>query len=297
MIIEVEDRLCKVAKQFVDVLERLERAAASGDAVHEVEETAWFGLIEVGREMIVAYIKQREEELPRPKVIEQEGKKLRRLPKRRTRQYVSAFGPTPFRRDVYATRETQRQEVVPLDAKLGMPERRTRAGRPNDGGDPGRNESEDRCAIQLRHGRVVPKVLCFLRLRTLNLTSLREGRQDTDTLCFNTPFPKGKSTCRILLEPSPRNHISTSLLPANGKRQNGRFSGALGRFVAQQLTLVEMDSFSRSEIENRSAFGFPMVTVEAKLGGGNSEVPYRSWGCGGSSIEVVHLDGYGHKSG
>jgi len=125
MIIEVEDRLCKVAKQFVDVLGRLERAAASGDAVHEVEETAWFGLIEVGREMIVAYIKQQEEELPRPKVIEQDGKKLRRLPKRRTRQYVSAFGPTPFRRDVYATRETQRQEVVPLDAKLGMPEGNT----------------------------------------------------------------------------------------------------------------------------------------------------------------------------
>jgi hypothetical protein len=37
------------------------------------------------------------------------------------RPYVSAFGPTPFRRDVYAARETQRQEVVPLDAKLGMP--------------------------------------------------------------------------------------------------------------------------------------------------------------------------------
>jgi hypothetical protein len=122
MIIEVEDRLCKVAKQFVDVLGKLQRAAASGDAVHEVEETAWFGLIEVGREMIVAYIKQQEEECPRPKVIEQNGKKLRRLPKRCRREYVSAFGPTPFRRDVYATRETQRQEIVPLDAKLGMPE-------------------------------------------------------------------------------------------------------------------------------------------------------------------------------
>ena len=125
MIIEVEDRFCKVTKQFLKVLGRLQGAAASGDAVHEVEETTWFGLIEVGREMIVAYIKQQDEELPRPKVIEQEGKKLRRLPKRRTRPYVSAFGPTPFRRDVYATRETQRQEVVPLDAKLGMPERNT----------------------------------------------------------------------------------------------------------------------------------------------------------------------------
>jgi len=58
-------------------------------------------------------------------VIEYEGKKLHRLRGRRMRPYVSAFGPTPFRRDVYATRETQRQEVVPLDAKLGMPEGNT----------------------------------------------------------------------------------------------------------------------------------------------------------------------------
>ncbi len=125
MIIEVEDRFCKVARQFSRVLAAIERAAERGDAVHEVEEASWGGLIEMGREMIAAYIKQQGEELPRPKVIEHEGKTLRRLPKRRTRKYVSAFGPTPFRRDVYATRETQRQEVVPLDAKLGMPEGHT----------------------------------------------------------------------------------------------------------------------------------------------------------------------------
>ena len=125
MIIEVEDRLCKVAQAFSKVLERLERAAEQGDAVHEVEEATWGGLLEMGREMIAGYIRQQEEEIPRPKVIEYEGKKLHRLPERRLRPYVSAFGPTPFRRDVYATRETQRQEVVPLDAKLGMPEGNT----------------------------------------------------------------------------------------------------------------------------------------------------------------------------
>jgi hypothetical protein len=125
MIIEVEDRFCKAAKAFSEVLNKLQGAAERGDAVHEVEETTWIGLIEMGREMIVGYIKKQEEEIPRPKVIEHEGKKLHRLPGRRMRPYVSAFGPTPFRRDVYATRETQRQEVVPLDAKLGMPEGNT----------------------------------------------------------------------------------------------------------------------------------------------------------------------------
>jgi hypothetical protein len=125
MIIEVEDRLCKVAEAFSKVLEKLERAAERGDAVHEVEEMTWSDLIEMGRKMIVEYIKKQEEDIPRPKVIEHEGKKLHRLRGRRMRPYVSAFGPTPFRRDVYATRETQRQEVVPLDAKLGMPEGNT----------------------------------------------------------------------------------------------------------------------------------------------------------------------------
>jgi hypothetical protein len=122
MIIEIEDRFCKVAKAFSKVLDDLQGASERGDAVHEVEETTWSGLIETGREMVAAYIEKQAEGVPRPEVIEHEGKKLHRLRKRRTRQYVSAFGLTPFARDVYATRETQRQEVVPLDAKLGMPE-------------------------------------------------------------------------------------------------------------------------------------------------------------------------------
>jgi hypothetical protein len=125
MIIEVEDRLCKVGKAFSKVLQQLQGAAERGDAVHEVEETTWRGLIEVGREMIAGYIQKQEEDVPRPEMVEHEGKKLHRLPERRVRPYVSAFGPTPFRRDVYAARETQRQEVVPLDAKLGMPEGNT----------------------------------------------------------------------------------------------------------------------------------------------------------------------------
>jgi hypothetical protein len=122
MIIEVEERFGKAARLFSMMLNKVQRAAQRGAAVHEVEEMTWGDLIETGREMIVAFIKEQEEDLPRPEVIEQEGKPLQRLPERRVRPYVSAFGPTPFERDVYATRETQRQEVVPLDAKLGMPQ-------------------------------------------------------------------------------------------------------------------------------------------------------------------------------
>jgi hypothetical protein len=122
MIIEVEDRFCKAAQAFLKVLGKLQLSAERGDAIHEVEETTLGGLMETGREIMTAFIERQEEELPRPEVIEYEAKQLRRLPERRMRAYVSAFGPTPFARDVYAARETQRQEVVPLDAKLGMPQ-------------------------------------------------------------------------------------------------------------------------------------------------------------------------------
>jgi hypothetical protein len=122
MIIEVEDRFCKVAKVFSRMLDKIQCAAKRGDLVHEVEEMTWSDLIEVGRQTVAAFIEEQKEGIPRPEEIEHEGKTLQRLPKSRVREYVSAFGSTPFARDVYATRETQRQEVVPLDAKLGMPE-------------------------------------------------------------------------------------------------------------------------------------------------------------------------------
>ena len=46
MIMEVEDRFCKVAKVFSRVLNKLQHAAERGKAVHEVEETTWGGLVE-----------------------------------------------------------------------------------------------------------------------------------------------------------------------------------------------------------------------------------------------------------
>ena len=122
MIIEVEDRFGKAAKVFCKLLGKIQCAAGQGAAVHDVEEITWSDLIETGRETVAAFIQEQKESLPRPAEIQYEEKTLQRLDEPRVREYVSAFGPVPFARDVYATRETQRQEVVPLDAKLGMPE-------------------------------------------------------------------------------------------------------------------------------------------------------------------------------
>ena len=63
MIIEVEEQFCKVAKLFSRMLNKVQLAAKRGDAVHEVEEMTWGDLLETGREMIVAFIEEQEEEL------------------------------------------------------------------------------------------------------------------------------------------------------------------------------------------------------------------------------------------
>jgi len=53
--------------------------------------------------------------------IEDEGRTLRRLDPEHDRRYVSVFGELRIPRTVYGTRETQKHEVVPLDAMLNLP--------------------------------------------------------------------------------------------------------------------------------------------------------------------------------
>jgi hypothetical protein len=50
-----------------------------------------------------------------------EGRVLRRLPNLHRRAYQSIFGPFELERVVYGTREGQRIEHVPLDARLSLP--------------------------------------------------------------------------------------------------------------------------------------------------------------------------------
>ena len=124
MIMDVEERFAKAAQRFLDGLKGMEAAAERGAPVHEVEQSVWKNMQEVSREEIAAYIAMQDVESYPPE-IEVEGKRLRRLKEKRRRSYLSAFGPISFQRYVYATRETQRQEVIPLDAKLGMPKGET----------------------------------------------------------------------------------------------------------------------------------------------------------------------------
>jgi hypothetical protein len=52
----------------------------------------------------------------------EDGRILKRLPDTRNRTYQTVFGAFELQRHVYATREGQKAELVPLDARLQLPE-------------------------------------------------------------------------------------------------------------------------------------------------------------------------------
>ena len=62
MIIEVEERFAKAAQRFLGVLKTIDEAAGRDAPVHEVEQSAWQGMLETTREEIAAYIAMQDTE-------------------------------------------------------------------------------------------------------------------------------------------------------------------------------------------------------------------------------------------
>ena len=96
------------------------QAAQAGRPIHEVERGLWTTLLRLGQTMLADY-----EETVGPgdvgETLAHEGRLLRRLESTHDRRYVSVFGELTIPRYVYGTRETQKHEVVPTDALLGLP--------------------------------------------------------------------------------------------------------------------------------------------------------------------------------
>lgn len=96
-------------------------AAATGLAAHEVEQGLFKRLLELGHELQQWFFALLGDGDQGETVTTSEGRVLRRLPSPHRRPYQSIFGPFELERVVYGTREGQRIEHVPLDARLGLP--------------------------------------------------------------------------------------------------------------------------------------------------------------------------------
>lgn len=136
-MIAYEAEFLKAHERVEQLVEKVRGAAREGRRIDEVERTVFAELLRVGFHLISAFVKSAGdgdagETLDVPTVPEKtcpapdgeqprESRTLRRLPEPHTRRYVSIFGELTIPRVVYGTREGQKIEAVPLDARLGLP--------------------------------------------------------------------------------------------------------------------------------------------------------------------------------
>lgn len=115
------DAFDKSMSSFEEMMARLERAAADGTPLPRAEERLQRDLQELGRSLLQDYVDAQGTGDLGP-VFGYHGRSLRRLDEVHDRRFVTVFGELTICRTVYGTRETQKHELVPLDARLGLPD-------------------------------------------------------------------------------------------------------------------------------------------------------------------------------
>lgn len=121
MIMTQERMILKGQAQFDEMVSFVRKAAKDGRPIDQVERSLWQSLLRLGHSLLSSYV-----EGVGPGDIGDtrvhEGRELRRLESPHDRRYVSVFGELTISRYVYGARETQKHEVVPTDALLGLPD-------------------------------------------------------------------------------------------------------------------------------------------------------------------------------
>jgi hypothetical protein len=121
MIMTQERMILKGQVQLDEMVAFVRKAAKDGRPIDQVERGLWQSLLTLGHTLLVSYV----QDVGAGNVGETltyEGRELRRLELPHDRRYVSVFGELAISRYVYGTRETQKHEVVPTDALLGLPD-------------------------------------------------------------------------------------------------------------------------------------------------------------------------------
>jgi hypothetical protein len=116
------DNIDDLSAMGADLASFVQQAATDGTPAHEVERGIWQRVLAMGRQATGQFFRMQGDGDVGETVETPEGKELRRLPEPHRRTYHSIFGPFTLSRYVYGTREGQRIELVPLDARLELPE-------------------------------------------------------------------------------------------------------------------------------------------------------------------------------
>lgn len=117
-----EGKLEVLLGEATDLFDFVQRSAAAGKAIHEVEEGIWRRVLQVGRDALGQFLQSQGSGDLGETLTMPEGRELKRLEELHTRGYQSIFGEFQLPRAVYGTREGQIIEFVPLDARLQLPD-------------------------------------------------------------------------------------------------------------------------------------------------------------------------------
>ena len=100
----------------------VQQAAEEGFAAHEVEREIWQRVLAMGRQAMGRFFDTQGEGDVGDSIEMPDGQQWQRLDEPHRRLYQSIFGPFELERVVYGTREGQKIELVPLDARLELPQ-------------------------------------------------------------------------------------------------------------------------------------------------------------------------------
>ena len=121
MIMSQEQWILKGQGQWEEMVGFVAQASHDGRPIDQVERRLWQTLLKLGHTLLSSYAAQ-----VGPgdvgETLSYQGRTLRRLETMHQRRYVSVFGELTISRYAYGTRETQKHEVVPTDALLGLPD-------------------------------------------------------------------------------------------------------------------------------------------------------------------------------
>ena len=118
----VEGKPLDVSARLAELIGFVEAAARDGLPAHELERGVWSQLLQLGAILQGYYFALAGDGDGGETLTLADGRVVRRLPDRHSRPYQSMFGDFILEQVVYGTREGQRIEAVPLDARLGLPE-------------------------------------------------------------------------------------------------------------------------------------------------------------------------------
>ena len=112
----------RMSDQIREMANLVEMSAENGAAVHVVEREVWSRILRIGHQALKLFFSYCGNGDMGAEMTDSDGRVLKRLADMHQRQYLSVFGLFELERYVYGTREGQRIEEVPFDARLQLPE-------------------------------------------------------------------------------------------------------------------------------------------------------------------------------